>query len=72
VDWADDAVAEGQERQRKPVVIGFVDPNADRVAHVNNLRERQFGVSPKDRGALNAIVLAVLKRARAVRVKRVA
>jgi hypothetical protein len=54
------------------VVIGFVDPNADRVAHVNNLRERQFGVSPKDRSALNAIVLAVLKRARVVRVKRAA
>jgi hypothetical protein len=24
-------------------------PNVDRVAHVNNLREKQFGVSPKDR-----------------------
>jgi hypothetical protein len=54
------------------VVVGFVDPNADRVAHVNNLRERQFGVSPKDRSALNAIVLAILKRARVVRVVRAA
>jgi hypothetical protein len=54
------------------VVIGFVDPNADRFAHVNNLRERQFGVSPKDRLALNANVLAVLKRARVVRVVRAA
>ena len=54
------------------VVIGFVDPNADRIAHMNNLRERQFGVSPRDRLALNAIVLAVLKQARAVRVKRAA
>jgi hypothetical protein len=53
-------------------VIGFVDPTADRVAYVNNLREKQFGVSPKDRSALNAAVLAVLRQARAVRVKRAA
>jgi len=52
--------------------IGFVDPNADRIAHVNNLREKQFGVSPKDRLALRAIVLAVLKRVRAVRVAKAA
>jgi hypothetical protein len=54
------------------VSIGFVDPNADRVAHVNNLREKAFGISPKDRLALRAIVLAVLKRVRAVRVARAA
>jgi hypothetical protein len=54
------------------VVIGFVDPNADRIAHVNNLRERQFGVSPRDRLALNAIVLAVLKQERVVRVAKAA
>jgi hypothetical protein len=53
-------------------VIGFVDPNADRVAHVNNLRERQYGISPKDRKALNAVVLAVLSQSRVVRVRRVA
>ncbi len=53
-------------------VIGFVDPNADRVAHVNNLREKQFGVSPTDRQALNAAVLAVLGQARPVRVRRAA
>ncbi len=49
-------------------VIGFVDPTADRIAHVNNLREKQFGVSPKDRLALNAAVLAVLRKARIVRI----
>src|ERR1017187_9024898 len=49
------------------VTIGFVDPNADRVAHVNNLREKQFGASPKDRLALRAIVLTVLRRVRALR-----
>jgi len=26
------------------VEIGFVDPNADRIAHVNNLRENAFGI----------------------------
>ncbi len=54
------------------VTIGFVDSNADRIAHVNNLREKQFGVSPKDRLALRAIVLAILRRARVVRVARAA
>jgi hypothetical protein len=53
-------------------VIGFVDPNADRIAHVNNLREKQFGVSPNDRSALNAAVLAVLRQARVIRVRRAA
>ncbi len=52
------------------VTIGFVDPNANRISHANNLRERQFGVSPKDRLALRAIVLAVLKRVRALRVAK--
>jgi len=27
--------------------IGFVDPNADRIAHVNNLRERQLVCRPR-------------------------
>ena len=53
-------------------VIGFVDPKADRIAHVNNLRERQFGISPKDRKALKAAVLALLRRAGSIRVKRAA
>ena len=54
------------------VVIGFVDPNADRIAHVNNLREKAFGVSPKDRLALRAIVLSVLRRSRVISVRRAA
>lgn len=53
-------------------VIGFVDPTADRIAHVNNLREKQFGVSSEDRRALNAAVLATLRQARAIRVRRAA
>jgi hypothetical protein len=54
------------------VVIGFINANADRVAHINNLRERSFGVSPKDRLALNAIVLATLKRSRVISVRKAA
>jgi hypothetical protein len=54
------------------VVVGFVDPNADRIGNVNNLRERQFGVSSRDRFALNAMVLAVLRQVRVVRVARAA
>jgi hypothetical protein len=54
------------------VVIGFVDPNADRIAHVNNLRERQFGIYPKDRAGVNAAVLAVLRTVRVVRVAKAA
>ena len=53
-------------------VIGFIDPNADRIAHVNNLREKQFGISPKDRLAMNTVVRAVLKSTRVVRVARAA
>jgi hypothetical protein len=53
-------------------VIGFVDPNSDRIAHVNNIREKQFGISPKDRSALNAAVLAALRKVSVVRVARAA
>ena len=53
-------------------VIGFVDPKADLVAHVNNLREKAFGISTKDRNATTAAVLAILMRARVVRVERAA
>ena len=53
-------------------VIGFIDPNSDLIAHVNNLRERAFGISPRDRLALNGIVREVLKTARVVRVARAA
>jgi poly-gamma-glutamate capsule biosynthesis protein CapA/YwtB (metallophosphatase superfamily) len=54
------------------VVIGFSDPEADGIAHVNNLRERAFGVSPGDRNALTEIVLATLRSKRIVRFQRVA
>ena len=46
------------------VVIGFVDPEADRIAHFNNQREKQFGLSPKDETTLKAVVLAAAKQAR--------
>lgn len=53
-------------------VIGFVDPKADRIAHVNNSRERQFGITRKDRKVLNAGVMPTLNRARTVQVQRAA
>jgi hypothetical protein len=53
-------------------VIGFVDPEADMIAHINNRREKQFGVSPKDRIAVNAAVRAELARQNPVRFQKVA
>ena len=52
------------------VTIGFTNPQADMIAHVNNLRERAFGVSPADRKALQEIVWATLNRARVVRLAK--
>ena len=43
-------------------VIGFTDPQADRIAHFNNRREKQFGVSPKDRSVLGQVVRAVFRQ----------
>jgi hypothetical protein len=53
-------------------VIGFIDPNADTIAHMNNRRQKQFGVSPRDREALTAVVRAVLKQSRVIQVRRAA
>jgi hypothetical protein len=54
------------------VVIGFSDPETDGIAHVNNLRERAFGVSPEDRKALTEIVLATLRTKRVVAFRKAA
>lgn len=32
--------------------IGFASPKADMIAHINNAKDRQFGVSPTDRKVL--------------------
>jgi hypothetical protein len=40
-------------------VIGFTDAQTDVIAHINNQRERAFGVSPKDREKLIAAVREV-------------
>lgn len=53
-------------------VIGFVDPNADKLAHFNNRREKQFGVSPNDRLGLRAMVIFVLRKARIIQFRRAA
>jgi hypothetical protein len=54
------------------VTIGFSDPVADYRAHINNRREKAFGVSPNDHKALNAAVLAMLRQVRVVQFKKVA
>jgi hypothetical protein len=53
-------------------VIGFIDPNADLIAHVNNIRERAFGISPKDRQAMAAAIRAVLRTARVIQIRKAA
>jgi hypothetical protein len=53
-------------------VIGFIDPNADLIAHVNNLREKAFGISPKDHQAMVAAVRAVLRIARVIQFRKAA
>lgn len=54
------------------VTVGFVNDQADRIAHINNLREKAFGVSPNDRKAVNAAVLATLKQFRIIRFRKAA
>ena len=53
-------------------VIGFTSPNADAIAHLNNRRERAFGVSPMDRKAMVSIIRAVLRRSRVIQVRKAA
>jgi hypothetical protein len=54
------------------VTIGFIDAQSDYIAHINNLRERAFGVSEQDRKALGEIVLATLQRSRVVAFRKAA
>jgi hypothetical protein len=53
-------------------VIGFINPNADAVAHINNIRERAFGISPKDRQAMIAVISAILRTSRVIQVRKAA
>jgi hypothetical protein len=53
-------------------VIGFINPNADAIAHVNNIRERAFGISPKDRQAMAAVIRAILRTSRVIQVRNAA
>ncbi len=53
--------------------IGFIDPQSDRIAHFNNVREKAFGVSENDRAELGRITLALLKESHSlVRVSKAA
>jgi hypothetical protein len=53
-------------------VIAFNNPVAAQIARLNNLRERAFGVSPRDRQVLVAAVNATARQAKFVTVKKVA
>lgn len=50
-------------------VIAFEDDKADLIANVNNRRDRQFGLSPKDSAVLQRAVYETAKRANIVQVK---
>ena len=54
------------------VTVGFTNDEADKIAHVNNLREKQFGVSPKDQAVVEAKLLDVLRGGGIVKMNRVA
>lgn len=54
------------------VTIGFSDDHADMVAHVQNGRDRMFGVSPKNREAVEAAVSEQLRAKMPVEFKKVA
>lgn len=54
------------------VTIGFVNPQADLIATINNRRELAFAVSPNDKKTLEAVTLATLQQANVVTVRRVA
>jgi len=53
-------------------VIGFIDSHSDAVAHINNIRERAFGISPRDRNAMISIIKAVLRKSRVIQVRKAA
>jgi hypothetical protein len=53
-------------------LVGFNNPIAGRIAHWNNLKERAFAVSPRNRQVLVAAVSATLRVARVVTVRRAA
>jgi hypothetical protein len=72
LDRAHHALAQSKERQRKPRRYRLYRPNADHIAHVNNLREKQFGISPKDRQAMAAIIRYVLRQSRVISVRKAA
>ena len=50
-------------------VIGFTDPESNRVAYYNNRRVRQFGVSPRNR---QAVALAFASLRNPIQVRQVA
>lgn len=53
-------------------LISFNNPIAGRIAHWNNIKERAFGVSPRDEATIVAAVIETAKQARIVRVVKAA
>ncbi len=51
------------------VVIGFEDERSDTVAHINNVRERMFGIAPSDQNVLSAAVSEAARAQHIVNVK---
>ena len=52
--------------------IGFTDSKSDQVAHINNLREKAFGVSPNDRLVLQKAVFDIFKTGKIIQFRKVA
>ncbi len=53
-------------------VIGFIDDRSDKVAHVNNLREKAFGVSPTDHQVFLEAVRNIITEKKIIRTEKIA
>jgi hypothetical protein len=53
-------------------VIGFTDDQSDRIAHINNLREKAFGVSPNDHQVFLEAVRQIFREKKIVRTEKIA
>lgn len=51
--------------------IGFNNPVAQRIAHINNAREEQFGISGKDRETLSPLVQNAAQAGNVIRAEKI-
>lgn len=54
------------------VEIGFIDPNVDKIAHINNKIDRMFGLSPKNKEFVKSAVIDMFKRTGMLKTRNVA